>query len=181
MNPLYAKKVGNRLFKGMQEVSAKARKASAQARERMIKNYESERAKLLAIRRAEMSEVYAENENLLYAGERKKMELKKRREIGKAMSYLMEKGYPSVKANALATAFGFELYQMKKELSSQLGDVRTKKILQEMRFRLLSIFDESYNMNLLIKDVRTQEKQFSQSILNQVKEEVFQRNGIPVD
>ncbi|MDD4128227.1 MAG: hypothetical protein PHY04_00635 [Candidatus ainarchaeum sp.] len=172
LNALSAKrlKMRNPFLKGVQ-------KASDEARQRMIKQYEGERAKLIEARNLGL---FAEDENLLYAGERKRMELEQRKEVGKTASYLMKKGYSRVHANALATAFGLEMTQLKKELSSQFGDVKANAVLREMRVRLLGIFKEPVNMGNLLRDVRTQEKQFSQSIFAQVREEVFQNYGIPI-
>ena len=113
------------------------------------------------------------------AVERKEAELMRRKEIGRAADYLMKKGYSKIQANALATAFGLELAQIKKELATHFGDARAKAITREMRIRLFEIFSDKTNMNNLLRDVRTQDRYFSQSVFARVQEEVFQNHGIP--
>ena len=160
-------------------LAQKVQGMSEEMRERMMKNYEGERERLLAMRRQEMYGL--EDENALYAGERRQAELEQRVEVGKTTSFLMKKGYSRVQANALALAFSAEMSGLKEELTSQIGEAKTKAILKEMRENLLAIFKDSQLMGELIKDVKTREKRFSQTVLMQVRNEVFEKYGLPTD
>ncbi len=172
LNTLSAKrlKMQNPALRGMQ-------KASDEVRQRMMKGYESERARLLAMR----EEQGLEDEFASERGARMNYEREQRAEVGKTAEYLMKKGYPRIQAQALAMAFGKEMAGLKEELSGQIGEEKTKVVLKEMREELLSIFKSSTNMGQLLREAKSQEKEFSQSILAQVRNEVFQRHNIPTE
>lgn len=151
---------------------------SDEMRKKMMEQFEVNRERLMG----EQQQMYGlEDENLLYAGERRRAELEQRLEVGKTASYLMKKGYPRIHATALAMAFGAEMAGLKEELTSQVGEKRANIILKEMRDNLLGIFKDPKNMGALLKDVRTSEKRFSQTVLAQVRDEVFQKHGLPTD
>lgn len=174
LNALSAKrmKMQNPLLRRMQG-------ASDEMRKNMMKSYEGERERMLAMQREELYGM--EDENLLYAGERKRAELAQRTEIGKTADYLIKRGYPRNQAQALAMAFGKEMAGLKEELSSQVGDSKAKLILKEMREQLLEIFKNSNNMGQLIREIKSHGNEFSQSVLAQVRNEVFQKYGLPTE
>lgn len=153
--------------------------ASDEVRKKMVDKFESGRAQMLAEQREMLYGV--EDENQLLAGERRRAELEQRTEVGKTASFLMKKGYSRIQANALAIAFTAEMNGLKEELTSQVGEAKTKQILKEMRENLFSIFKNPDNMSALIKDVRTHQKRFSQMILMQVRNEVFEKYGLPTE
>ena len=157
----------------------KAQGMSEEMRKKMMESSEMNRAREMKRQR----EMYGmEDENKLMAGERKRQELQQRQEIGKTAAFLMKQGYNATQANALAKAFALEMAGLKEELSSQIGEAKTKLVLKEMREKLLSIFKENPSyMGELIKDVKTQQKRFSQQVLAQIRNEVFQRHNIPTE
>ncbi len=173
------KKLSSMRAKPTNPLARKIQGMSEEMRQNMMKNYEGEQERLLAMRREEM--IGLEDENMLYAGERRRAELEQRVGIGKTASFLMKKGYPRIQANALALAFGAEMSGLKEELVSQVGNARANAILKEMREKLLTIFKEPKNMGTLIMEVRTKDKRFSQTVLMQVRNEVFEKNGLPTD
>jgi hypothetical protein len=146
---------------------------------RMREEYEgNSRARLLAEQRGML---IVEDENKLLNGEMRRERLAERKEFGKNISYLRKRGYNSVQANALALAFSKELAGLKEELTEQFGSAKANIVLREMREKILGIFKHPNNMGALIKEVRTQEKNFSQMVLMNVRNEVFEKYGVPTE
>jgi len=159
-------------------IAAQAQKLSEDVRKRMMEN-ESTRNRYLEMQR---EAIYGEDENKLYAGERRRAESEGRLEVEKAMKFLMkEKKINRVEAYALAVAYSREIASLEQELiAASQGPIKARAVAVAMREELLKVFKDPQLIGQLIKESKSQEKGFSQSIMAQVRDQVFEKYNVNI-